>query len=243
MVDQRPAATPACLAWSSLSRPSSTLDGHASRPRCRRTHEADCRPARAIAGIVPAAAGHAIGLRGHVLAQKSGNVAACRVAMEHLEKEPLNRGDRVKLPGSPRVSDRSAQRHDRSRIEGLADIVFDLHHRLLDTGGHRRPLVRECWLQQLHSRPEVFLFSPSRLARPPACNASIDVLASDAVATKGLTAIFVPFVPDTFSSNHIGWCVSGPLAAAEHRVAAAGKPGEGHDAGGRLRHNGRIDGK
>jgi hypothetical protein len=47
------------------------------------------------------AASHAIGLRGHVLAQEAGNVAACRVAMEHLEKEPLNRGDRVKLSGSP----------------------------------------------------------------------------------------------------------------------------------------------
>ena len=118
--------------------------------------------------------------------------------MEHLKKEPLNRGDRVKLPGSPRVSDRSAQRHDRGRIEGLADIVLDLHHRLLDTGRHRRTLVRECWLQQLHSRPEVFLSARSRLARPPACNDSIDVLACDAVATKGLAAIFVPFVAVTF---------------------------------------------
>jgi len=39
------------------------------------------------------------------------------------------------------------------------------------------------------------LFALSQLARPPACNASasIDVLASDVVATKGLTANFVPF--------------------------------------------------
>jgi len=43
------------------------------------------------------------------------------------------------------------------------------------------------------------LFALSQLARPPAGSASIDVLASDAVATKGLAAIFVPFVADTFS--------------------------------------------
>jgi len=79
------------------------------------------------------AAGHAVGLRGHILASKSGNVAACRVAVEHLEKEPLNRGDRVKLPGLQRVTDRLAHRHDRRRITGLADIVLDLHHRLIDT--------------------------------------------------------------------------------------------------------------
>ena len=41
------------------------------------------------------------------------------------------------------------------------------------------------------------MFARSRLARPSAVSASIDVLASDAVATKGLTAIFVPFVPGT----------------------------------------------
>ena len=28
--------------------------------------------------------------------------------------------------------------------------------------------------------------------------------------------------------NHVGWCVSGPLATAEKRVAAAGQTGEGH---------------
>ncbi len=32
--------------------------------------------------------------------------------------------------------------------------------------------------------------------------------------------------------NQIGFAVSGPLATAEHRVAAAGQTGEGHDAGG-----------
>ena len=32
--------------------------------------------------------------------------------------------------------------------------------------------------------------------------------------------------------NQIGSCVSGSLATAEHRVAAAGHTGEGHDAGG-----------
>ena len=40
---------------------------------------------------------------------------------------------------------------------------------------------------------EVFLSARSRLARPSTHDACIDVLACDAVATKGLTAIFVPF--------------------------------------------------
>ena len=42
------------------------------------------------------------------------------------------------------------------------------------------------------------MFALSQLARPPAGSAGIDVLAPDAVATKELTAIFVPFVADTF---------------------------------------------
>ena len=48
------------------------------------------------------------------------------------------------------------------------------------------------------------MFALSQLARPPAGSASIDVLASDAVATKGLTAIFVPFVADTISNEAAG---------------------------------------
>ena len=41
------------------------------------------------------------------------------------------------------------------------------------------------------------MFALSRLARPLRRDAGIDVLARDAVATKELTAIFVPFVAVT----------------------------------------------
>ena len=57
------------------------------------------------------------------------------------------------------------------------------------------------------------MFALSRLARPPACSASIDVLACDAVATKGLAAIFVPFVPATKSGRNLGEL--GDLRAAD----------------------------
>jgi hypothetical protein len=53
-------------------------------------------------------------------------------------------------------------------------------------------------LEQLHSRHEVFLFALSRLTRPSGNKAGIDVLARDAVAVKGLAAIFVPFMAGTF---------------------------------------------
>ena len=53
------------------------------------------------------------------------------------------------------------------------------------------------------------MFALSQLERPPACNARIDVLASDAVATKGLTAIFVPFVTGSFSGVTFSRVISG----------------------------------
>ena len=53
------------------------------------------------------------------------------------------------------------------------------------------------------------MFALSQLERPPACNARIDVLASDAVATKGLTAVFVPFVTGSFSGVTFSRVISG----------------------------------
>jgi hypothetical protein len=95
------------------------------------------------------------------------------------------------------MPDRAADGDDCPGLECLADIVLELHNQLLDTSVHRRPFARECWLQQLHSRPEVFLFALSRLTCPSRRDAGIDVLAHDAVATKELAAIFLPFVPAT----------------------------------------------
>jgi hypothetical protein len=56
-------------------------------------------------------------------------------------------------------------------------------------------------VEQLHSRPEVFLFALTGLTHPLRRDAGIDVLAPDAVATKELAAIFMPFVAGTFFSS------------------------------------------
>jgi hypothetical protein len=54
---------------------------------------------------------------------------------EQLEKNHPNRGDRVRLSGSPSVPDRSARRHNRDRIEGLSVIV--LAWQAVDKAQHR----------------------------------------------------------------------------------------------------------
>jgi hypothetical protein len=57
----------------------------------------------------------------------SRRVAACRVAVQHLQQESLERHHWIELPRLPDMPDRAAQREDCLGVECPADIVLELH--------------------------------------------------------------------------------------------------------------------
>jgi hypothetical protein len=72
---------------------------------------------------------------------QTGHVGTRSVAVQDLQKEQMNGGDRIEHALAPGMPHRLANRSDQFRIEKLGNIALDLPHDSDDTTSHPWPPV------------------------------------------------------------------------------------------------------